>query len=193
MRAIFWEGRSDFDRISLRAVIHPTHGDYSFMLTHGVQTTKYLQALICSSSTGARTCLNVQRDGYGVARYPERTEAVFSTDSVASDVSFDEASASHMSEATDRIGFVLMFNDYTRPGWTFADDDGSFILKHKTKPMILVPETGGGVDTPIQNGYRLVWIACPTNCLNDFSRDEYLNYGFVFENQAGAVCLPPGV
>ena len=34
---------------------------------------------------------------------------------------------------------------------------------------------------------------CPTNCINDFSRDEYLNYGYVFENQAGEVCLPPGV
>lgn len=193
VRAIFSEGRIDFFRISLKAVVHPTHGDYSFLLKHGVQSTQYLQALICSGTSGSRVCLNVQKDGYGVATYPARTEAVYSSDPVASDVSFDESSASDMTEATDRIGYVLMYNDHTRPGWTSADDDGSFILKHKTKPMILVPEAGGGPDVPIQNGYRLVWISCPTNCFNDFSRDEYLNYGLIFENLAGDVCLPPGV
>jgi len=193
VRAVFWEGREDFARISLRAVVHPTHGDYSFMLTHGVQTTKYLQPLTCSTTSGARVCLNLQAEGWGAATYPHKTEAVFSTDTVASDVSFDESSAAHMTEATDRIGFTLMFNDYTRPGWAYADDDGSFILKHKTKRMVLIPEAGGGPIEPIQNGIRLVWVVCPTNCINDFSRDEYLNYGYVFENQAGEVCLPPGV
>ena len=185
VRAVFWEGREDFARISLRAVVHPTHGDYSFMLTHGVQTTKYLQPLTCSTTSGARVCLNLQAEGWGAATYPHKTEAVFSTDTVwraeahtvprctrpvptpspvhqlrhvhsvlcvlqvASDVSFDESSAAHMTEATDRIGFTLMFNDYTRPGWAYADDDGSFILKHKTKRMVLIPEAGGGPIEPV--------------------------------------------
>ena len=90
-------------------------------------------------------------------------------------------------------GFVLLYNDATRPGWPFYDDDGSFLLKHKTKSMILVPERGGGYSDPIQNGFRLIWKACPTNCANDFSRDEFMTYGFVFEDFSGAVCLPPGV
>jgi len=184
------DGRSDFDQISLRAIVHPTHGDYSFLLTHGVQVTKYLQALICSPTTSARRCNN---DGYAAATYPHNTEVVFSSDAIASDLSFDVNNAVHMGEATDRIGFILLFNDNTRPGWYFADDDGSFILKHKTKNMILVPEHGGGASDPIQEGTRLVWIQCPTDCASDFSRDEYLTYGFVFETQLGEVCLPPGV
>jgi len=190
MQAVLNDGRADFDKISLRAIVHPTPGDYSFLLTHGVQVTKYLQALICSPTTSIRVC---NRDGYGVAQYPERTEGVFSTDDIASDLSFDVNNADHMTEATDRIGYMLMFNDNTRPGWYFADDDGSFILKHKTKNMVLVPEVGGGRDDPIEQSTKLVWKLCPTDCISDFSRDEYLTYGFVFENQHGEVCLPPGV
>ena len=38
--------------------------------------------------------------------------------------------AAMMSEATARIGFVLLYNDATRPGWAMYDDDGSFLLKH---------------------------------------------------------------
>ena len=45
----------------------------------------------------------------------------------------------------------------------------------------------------IGDGDKLVWKACPTNCENDFSRDEFMTYGFVFENYDGGVCLPPGV
>ena len=100
-----------------------------------------------------------------------------------------------MTEATARIGFVLLYNDATRSGWTYYDDDGSFLLKHKSKPMIVVAERGGGAGDAnrIENGYRLVWKACPTNCVNDFTRDEYHTYGFVFEDFDGRVCLPPGV
>ena len=61
--------------------------------------------------------------------------------------------------------------------------------------MIAIAQTGGGANDNerIQNGVRLVWMACPTNCINDFTRDEYMSYGFVFENFEGNVCLPPGV
>ena len=87
-----------------------------------------------------------------------------------------------------------MYNDASR-GWPFYDDDGSFVIRHKTKPMILVSERGGGAQDSqrINNGDKLVWKACPTNCESDFSRDEFMSYGFVFENFHGEVCLPPGV
>lgn len=193
-RLVFWEGRSDFHRISLQALIHPTHGDYSFLLAHGVQSTMFVQALTCSKTTGARVC-NMPGTNDGANLYPEGTEAVFHTDTVASTASFDPNDASQMTEATDRIGLVLLYNDGTRPGWSYWDDDGSFIIKHKKKAMILVSEKGGGRGDAnrIQDGYRLVWKACPTNCANDFSREEYLTYGFVFEDYQGRVCLPPGV
>ena len=189
-RAVFWEGAIDYDRIALRAIVHPTHGDFSFLLVHGVQTMSYLQALICSRTSGSRRCNN---QGYSIAVYPDATEAVFASDPVASDPSFDTNNAADMTEATDRIGFVLLFNDASRPGWLYNDDDGSFLLKHKTKPMILAPLRGGGPTEPLTNGVPLVWIACPTDCVADFSRAEYLNLGFVFETTTGAVCLPPGV
>ena len=127
--------------------------------------------------------------------YPEMTEGVFSSDPTASLAGFDSHDVAAMTEATSRIGFVLLYNDATRPGWTYYDDDGSFLLKHKTKPMILVAERGGehGDANRIGDGDKLVWKACPTNCENDFSRDEFMTYGFVFENYDGGVCLPPGV
>ena len=100
-----------------------------------------------------------------------------------------------MEAATDRIGFVLLYNEPSRPGWAFADDDGSFLLKHKTKPFVLMPAAGGGPGNAgqVADGTRLLWRECPTDCAHDFTREEYLNFGFVFENAAGAVCLPPGV
>ena len=189
-RLVFWEGRADFNRIAVKALVHPTHGDYSFLLAHGVQSTKFAQALTCSPTTGIRRCI---ASGSNPAVYPEGTELVYSKDSVASDASFDVNSATAMGEATGRIGFTLLYNDATRPGWPVYDDDGSFLLKHKTKPMIVVPERGGGYSDQIQNGYKLIWKACPTDCANDFTRDEYMTYGFIFEDFNGAVCLPPGV
>lgn len=193
-RLVFWEGRSDFHRLALQALVHPINGDYSFVLRHGIQSTKFVQALQCSVSTSARMC-NPAGANAGSALYPEGTEAVFHTDPVASDASFDPSSATHMTEVTDRIGFRLLYNDATRPGWAYYDDDGSFLLRHKVKPMILVSEKGGGHGDAnrIQDGFRLIWKACPTNCDNDFTRDEYMTYGFVFENFDGEVCLPPGV
>ena len=187
---VFAEGRVDFGAIGLRAIVHPTPGDYSFLLTHGVQMDKFMQALRCSPTSSIRVCYS---GGYGVATYPHRTETTFFTDPIASDLSFNVNNAQHMTEATNRIGYVLLYNDNTRPGWSYADDDGSFLIKHKTKNMILVPEAGGQHNVPITQGTRLVWIACPTDCASDFNRDEYLTYGFLFENQAGQVCLPPGV
>jgi len=191
-RLVYWEGRVDFNRIALQAIVHPTPGDYSFLLAHGVQSTKFAQALNCAPGTGSRRC---NHGGYSVPVYPDGTEVVFSSDTVASDASFDVHNVAAMTGATARIGFVLLYNDATRSGWTFYDDDGSFLIKHKTKPMIIVPESGGGASDAnrIQNGVKLVWRACPTNCLNDFTRDEYMSYGFVFENFHGGVCLPPGV
>ena len=179
-------------RISFKVHVHPTNGDYSFLLAHGVQQTKFAQALICNPESGNRVCNN---GGYNVPLYPEATEGVFLDDPIASDASFDFTDVSMMTEATDRIGFVLLYNDATRPGWTHSDDDGSFLLKHKTKPMILVSETGGGYGSAnaIQNGYKLVWKACPTNCIVDFTLEEYRTYGYVFESFGEQVCLPPGV
>jgi len=190
-RLVFWEGRTDFPRIALQAVVHPTPGDYSFLLAHGVQSTKFVQALICSPSTGVRVCNN---GGYGTPIYQDGTEGVFSSDPVASDTSFDPTSVSMMTEATARIGFVLLYNDASR-GWPYYDDDGSFLLKHKTKPMILAAASGGGFGDAnrIQNGVQLAWRACPTNCANDFSREEYQTFGFVFEDFLGRICLPPGL
>ena len=189
---VFWEGREDFHRIAVKAVVHPIPGDYSFLLAHGVQSTKFVQALICSRTSGIRRCNN---GGYDTPTYPDGTEAVFAEDASASSYSFDTSNAQQMSDATERIGFKLLYNDNTRPGWTYADEDGSFLLKHKTKPMILVSEARGGAGDAnrIRDGDRLVWRLCPTNCVNDFSRDEFFTYGFVFENFLGQVCLPPGV
>ena len=191
-RLVFWEGRTDFDRIAVQAIVHPTHGDYSFLLAHGKQSTQFVQALTCSPTVGVRRCV---LSGSTAPLYPEATEGVYSSDAKASAAGFDYNDAASMSEATARIGFVLLYNDATRPGWTQYDDDGSFLLRHKTKPMILVPERGGGYSDRerIENGYKLVWKACPTNCDNDFTRDEYMTFGYVFENWDGQVCLPPGV
>ena len=76
-------------------------------------------------------------------------------------------------------------------GTDFTDDDGSFMIKHASLNFYVAPVNGGA--TSIGNGERLVWKACPTNCVDDFSRDDYLSNGFVFENDAGDVCLPVGV
>jgi hypothetical protein len=74
----------------------------------------------------------------------------------ASATGFDFHDVAAMTEATARIGFVLLYNDATRPGWTFYDDDGSFLLKHKSKNMILVSERGGqhGDANRIADGVR---------------------------------------
>ena len=162
-------------------------------LASSSSTFKRASVLTFSLARNTSATRRCNGGGYDVATYFERTEAVFSQDGVASDIAFDHTSPSAMTAATDRIGFVLLYNDGTRPGWTFSDDDGSFLLKHKTKPMILVPETGGTYDRDVPNGARLVWVSCPTDCVNDFSRDEYLTYGYVFETRYGEVCLPPGV
>ena len=92
---------------------------------------------------------------------------------------------------------MLLYNDATTAGaagWLRNDDDGSFLLKHKTKNFIVAPETGGTNEAPVGNGFRLVWKACPTNCGgSDYTREDYYTYGFVFTNENGATCLPPGV
>jgi len=191
-RLVFWEARSDFNRIAVRAIVHPIPGDYSFLLAHGVQSTKFAQALICQPSSGSRVC---NHGGYSAPTYPDGTELVYASDPQASGATFDPTNVAQMTEATSRIGFVLLYNDASRSGWTYYDDDGSFLLKHKTKPMIVVPERGGqaGDAQRIENGYRLVWRACPTNCISDFTRDEYHSYSFLFEDFDENVCLPPGV
>ena len=45
----------------------------------------------------------------------------------------------------------------------------------------------------VRRVFDLGCVVGPTNCANDFSRDEFMTYGFVFEDFSGAVCLPPGV
>jgi len=190
---VFWEGMSDIDRIGLTAEVHPTPGDYSFLLKHGQRQDKYVQALVCSASTGIRRCFPATNAGYG-GTFAESTEVSFLTDPIASDASFDATNAAQMTEATDRIGFSLLYNDASR-GWSWYDDDGSFLLKHKTKNFIVVAEQGAGTNEhPIENGGRLVWKACPTDCTgSDFNREDYFTNGFVFENANGKTCLPPGV
>jgi len=189
---VFWEGMSDTRGIGLQALVHPTPGDYSLLLTHGVQTDKYVQALVCSVTTGTRPCFNANVNGYA-SDYTNDIEIAFQTDPVASAASFDPSSATAMTEATNRIGFVLLYNDNSR-GWGHYDDDGSFLLKHKTKNFIVAPQAGGSAAVPVYNGLRLVWKACPGNaCTSAYTRDDYFDYGFVFVNENGAVCLPPGV
>merc|ERR550514_958004 len=78
-RLVFWEGRSDFHRLALQAIIHPTHGDYSFLLAHGVQSTMFVQALTCSKNTGARVC-NMPGANGGADPYAEGNEVVFHAD-----------------------------------------------------------------------------------------------------------------
>ena len=119
-----------------------------------------------------------------------------------------------MVEAVGNIGFVLYYNDATNVGEggdddDYTDDDGSFIIKHATLEMIVAVENGA-VDG-ISNGERLVLRWCKdkeTNTLkcdgveatchctdNDNFIDRAVNFythGFVFENEAGQVCLPAG-
>lgn len=148
---------------------------------------------MCSPTSGSRRC--VHPAARPSAAYPDGVEMVFSPDPAASSPSFDRTNATAMSEATERIGLALLYNDHTRVGWTYADDDGSFLIRHANRPLVLVPASGGGPGNAgqIANGTRLLWRRCPTDCVQDFTREEYLSFGFVFEDAAGAVCLPAGV
>ena len=71
---------------------------------------------------------NVAGTNQGAAPYPEGTEAVFSEDSKASATSFDATSIAQMDEATARIGFTLLYNDATRPGWAAARSANSWLI-----------------------------------------------------------------
>merc|ERR1712124_98276 len=95
---VFWEGRSDFHRIAFQVLIHPTPGDHSFLLAHGVQQTKFVQALTCSSTSGIRRCDDKR---YDMPVYPDGTEAVFASDAVASDYTFDPTNAAVMTAVTE--------------------------------------------------------------------------------------------
>eukprot|EP00966_Prymnesium_polylepis_P175797 4069214-Prymnesium_polylepis.2 len=126
----------DYLRIWLEVVVHPAPGEYSFLLRHGVQTSMYVQALICAPTTAMRRCFAAtMTPGSYRAAFTEHTELAFQTDAVASAASFSISDVDAMTDVIDRIGFVALWNDASR-GWALNDDDGSFLLKHTTKNFI---------------------------------------------------------
>jgi len=202
MRMVMHEGRSDFNRIALKAIPHPISNNYKFLLTHGVQTDKFVRVLRCNDGSGSRICATnryTSTNPLGYGEIPPNAELVFGTFPEAQPGGYYEfdgglqvTSAADMDKAIEAIGFELVYNDATR-GWEFEDDDGSFLLKHASLNMIAVPLHGGTEQSPITNGIQLVWKNCPTNCKDDYTRDDFSTLGFVFEAENGLVCLPAGV
>jgi len=182
--AVMWEGRDNFNAIALRVKVHPVHGNYNFLITHGLQQDQYLRVLKCTAATGTRNCVN---SGYG----PVHPNAELVLGTVPSLSGLDPTDADQMTAATAEVGFKLLYNSPDR-GWAFNDDDGSFLIMHTQYSYIVTPETGGSEQRAISNGEKLVWRKCPTNCINDFDREDYLTWGFVFETEMGRACLPAG-
>jgi len=193
---VMWEGRDEFLKHALTALNHPTNGEYAFALTHSVQNSKYVRVLTCGGNTGIRKC-----SSNSYQNIPEYAEVVFASYPEAADGGaynfpggLNPANAAQMTQILQDIGFRLVYNDAEMLAPHFADDDGSFLLKHANLSMIATPNTGGSAQLPLVRGEKLVWRSCPSDCgPGDFTREDFLTWGFVFENEAGEACLPAGV
>ena len=203
-----WEGTNEFDDIAIRAIVHPGTGptaDSSFLLHSHLEVGKYVRVLKCGSSTGIRKCVRTYdaldatypaagSGGYDDHSYLEGAEVVFgsvpelsSGGAFTSGGAFDTGDEAMMTLATNSIGWQLAYNDPTRPGWAFSDDDGSFLLKHKTLPYIAVAEAGGDRIDAIGNGFKLILKRCPgDDCLTGFDREDFMTWGWVRRHPAAA-------